>query len=143
MSFSFQISNGSLVIDKNGKLKQIRNNEKLIQSCLKILLTEVGSNPHHPGYGSLINQSLVGNVFEMEFLSGMASDQIRNSLNELQKNQKQQSLFQKITPEEQLAAVGQIIIERNRTDLRYFSVVVDIVSGNVTKSSIDFDVRPL
>ena len=54
MSFDLKIINGDLVI-KNGQLTTVVDSEKLIQDILKICLTEAGSNPMQPWYGSSIS----------------------------------------------------------------------------------------
>ena len=141
MSFDFKIENGDWKIDRTGDLQKVENTEKLIQDCLKILVTTVGSNPFNPVYGSLLGKNLIGNVFDTEFVSSTAQNAIKNSLESLQKYQRNQSLHQRVTPEEQLASIRQITVERNSVDPRYFSVVVEISNGAFKKETLNFGVE--
>lgn len=140
MSFDFKIENGDWKIDSTGDLQKVENTEKLVQDCLKILVTTIGSIPFHPTYGSLLGKNLIGNVFDTEFVSSTAQNAIKNSLEALQKYQRNQGLYQRVTPEEQLAAIRQITVERNSVDPRYFSVFVEISTGAFTKQTLNFEV---
>jgi len=141
MSFDIKIENGDWVIDRTGDLQKVENTEKLVQDCLKILVTKVGSIPFHPTYGSALGKNLIGNVFDTEFISSTAQNAIKNSLEALQKYQRNQSLYQRVTPEEQLASIKQIVVERNSVDPRHFSVVVEIATGAFTKQTLNFTVE--
>lgn len=141
MSFDFKIENGDWKIDRTGDLQKVENTEKLIQDCLKILVTTVGSNPFHPTYGSLLGKNLIGNVFDTEFVSSTARNAIKNSLESLQKYQRSQGLYQQVTPEEQLASIRQVTVERNSVDPRYFSVFVEISNGAFKKETLNFGIE--
>lgn len=141
MSFDFRILNGDFVIDQNGDLAIVENNDKLVQDILKIVLTPVGSNRLNPAYGSLVGRSLVGNVLPMEFVSTMASSQIHSALEYLQRLQKEQSATQPVSAGELLAAIQSIKIERNQVDQRFISVVIKALAADFTPLSTQFSVN--
>jgi phage baseplate assembly protein W len=140
MSFDFKIENGDWKLNSTGDIQKVENTEKLVQDCLKILVTTVGSIPFHPTYGSLLGKNLIGNIFDTEFVSSNAQNAIKNSLESLQKYQRNQSLHQRVTPEEQLASIRQITVKRNSVDPRYFSVFVEIATGAFKKETLNFEV---
>ena len=96
MSFDFKIENGDWKLNSTGDIQKVENTEKLVQDCLKILVTTVGSIPFHPTYGSLLGKNLIGNIFDTEFVSSNAQNAIKNSLESLQKYHNQAEQYQKI-----------------------------------------------
>jgi hypothetical protein len=124
MSFDLKIINRDLVINQ-GDLQQVVNSEKLIQDILKICLTEVGSNPVHPGYGSYLSKSVVGNPAKIGVIVQVAQAQLNNCLSNLQFLQQQQvKSQQKVSADEQLAAVLGISVIRSTSDPRLFTVKI-------------------
>ena len=89
MSFDLKIINRDLVINQ-GDLQTVQDSEKLIQDILKMLLTEAGSNPIHPGYGSYLSRSVVGNAAGTSVIVQIAQAQINNCLSGLQQLQQMQ-----------------------------------------------------
>jgi hypothetical protein len=129
MSFDLKVSKGDLVLDSSGDLKPVENYEKLIQDVLKILSTQIGTHPFFPWYGSPITRALIGQSYEGKFVQSIASDQLRKSLERLQTLQKDQlRRAQTVTPDEQLAAVRNIKVERNPLDPRYYRILVTILT---------------
>lgn len=143
MSYDLKVSQGDFQIGSDGDIAIVENNEKLIQDVLKIVLTPVGSNKLNPAYGSLVSKSLVGNIFPMDFLSSIASSQIKKALENLQNLQRNQSLFQPISAGEMLAAIQSVTLERNQVDPRFISVVIKLLSGDFNQISTEFSINPL
>lgn len=142
MSFDFRIVNGDLQVGQDGDLARIENTEKLIQDILKIAITPLGSNQFYPWYGSPVSRSLVGTAFDAEFLSSIATAQLQNSLENLQKLQQAQQTVQRVTPFEQLAALRSVRIERNNVDPRYFVVIINAVTRALSEVRTGFEVKP-
>lgn len=141
MSFDLKIFEGDVKISNNGDVEKVENSDKLIQDILKIAVTPIGSNKFFPMYGSPISRSLIGSAFSMTFSSTFAADQLKSSLETLQKLQKvQQAAGQKVTAAELLAAIRQVSIERNQTDPRYFRVVIKILSKDFVAFSPEFTI---
>lgn len=135
MSFDLKIKNGDLHISSTGDLQKVQDTEKLIQDILKIVTTPLGSNPFFPWYGSSVSSSLIGNPFSFQFVGNLASSQIRESLETLQKWQNvQTSSGQSVTPYELLAAIQEVKVERNQIDPRYFRIVIKALTKALTST---------
>jgi hypothetical protein len=129
MSFDLRLQNGDLAISNRNDLDTVENSDKLLQDILKIISTPLGGNPLYPWYGSTISQSLIGTAFESNFISNIASVQLRSALETLQNLQKEQAkTSQIITPQEQIAAIQDASIQRNVTDVRFFSIFLTVLS---------------
>lgn len=142
MSFDFRITNGDITIGSDGDLQKIENTAKLIQDILLIITTPIGSNQFYPWYGSPISKSMIGQAFDMEFSSTVASSQVQNALEILQKLQQEQARQQRVTPFEQLAAVKQVKIERNNIDPRFFLLIVEVLTKALTETSVQTSIKP-
>lgn len=128
MSFDLKIKNGDLVINQ-GKLQTVVDSEKLIQEILKICLTDAGSNPFNPGYGSFLSRSIVGNAINTDVIIQVAKSQLNTCLTNIQTLQQiQLQYFQKITADEQLAAILDISINRSLKDPRLFNVEINALT---------------
>ena len=144
MSFDLKILQGDLKISPQGDLQKVEDNEKLIQDISKMAVTPVNGNPFHPWYGSHLNKSLIGNVFDFNMTSSLASNQLRRSMETLQNLQKNQiKLGQIVTPGEILSAIRSIKIERNQVDPRYFSVSIDVLTKALNAVTTTLTIDPL
>lgn len=124
MSIDLKITNGDLVINQ-GALQTVQDSEKLIQDILKICLTDVGSNPLHPSYGSFLSRSVVGNAAQTSVIVQIATSQLNTCLTNLQQLQQLQlKSFQKVSADEQLAAITGISVLRSTYDPRLFNVKI-------------------
>lgn len=122
MSFDLKIINGDLVIN-NGALRTVTDSEKLIQDILKICLTNVGSNPLYPGYGSFLSRTIIGNAMYTSSIIQIAKSQLNTCLTNLQSLQQTQvQSRQRVTADEQFAAVTDISVTRSTQDPRLFNV---------------------
>lgn len=130
MSFDLKIVGGDLVKNTNNDLSTVRNVDKLTQDILKVVQTQLGSNPFFPWYGSPISKSLVGRAYDSNFVSAIASQQLRSSLETLQQLQKVQMLKtdQLVTAEEQIGAIQGVKVEQNVADPRYYKITIAVVS---------------
>jgi phage baseplate assembly protein W len=128
MSFDLKIVNGDLVINQ-GALRTVVDSEKLIQDILKICLTDVGANPLHPSYGSFLSRSVVGNPLQTNVVVQIAKSQLNNCLTNLQQLQQLQvKSFQKVSADEQLAAITGISIVKSAFDPRLFTVKISCLT---------------
>ena len=85
MSFDFRIKDGDLSIGEDGDLNRVENTDKLVQDILKIIITPIGTNQFYPWYGSRLSKSMIGNVFDHEFISSVATNQLQNAIESLQR----------------------------------------------------------
>ncbi len=128
MSFDLKIVNGDLVINQ-GQLKTVVDSEKLIQDILKICLTDVGGNPINPSYGSFLSRSVVGNALQTNVIMSISTSQINTCLTNLQHLQQLQlKSFQKVSADEQLAAITGISVLRSSFDPRLFNVKISCLT---------------
>ena len=139
MSFDLQIINGDLVI-KNGNLQTVEDSGKLIQDILKICLSDVGSNPLHPGYGSFLSRSIVGNPAKSSVIVQIAQAQINTCLTNLQQLQQLQiKSLQKVTADEQLAAILGISVTRSSSDPRLFNIKIKCMTKGFKPITTSFN----
>jgi phage baseplate assembly protein W len=143
MSFDLKISGGDLVI-KNGQLQSVIDSEKLIQDILKICLTTAGSNPIHPWYGSFISRTIVGNPNYNSMLIQIGKSQLNTALQNLKDLQDLQvKSFQRVSADEQIAAIQDISININNIDPRLFDVSVRVVSKGLKPVSTSFRISTI
>jgi hypothetical protein len=143
MSFDLKISGGDLVI-KNGQLQSVIDSEKLIQDILKICLTTAGSNPIHPWYGSFISRTIVGNPNYNSMLIHIGKSQLNTALQNLKDLQDLQvKSFQRVSADEQIAAIQDISININNIDPRLFDVSVRVVSKGLKPVSTSFRISTI
>lgn len=129
MSFDLKIVDGDLSLSNKRDLAVVEREEKLIQDILKIVSTPLGSNFFHPWYGSPITSTLVGTAYTSNFISAVATTQLRNSLEALKSLQAEQvKSNQIVTPQEQIASIQNVAVDRNVVDPRFFSVVLTVLN---------------
>lgn len=128
MSFDLKLNRGDLVI-KNGQLQTVVDSEKLIQDILKICLTTVGANPLHPGYGSFISRTIIGNPNDSAVLIQISKSQLSSCLEGLKNLQEiQVQSFQRMSADEQISAITGIYVNRNQIDPRVFDVKISALT---------------
>jgi len=143
MSIDLKIVNGDLVIT-NGELQTVQDSEKLIQDILKILLTDVGADPLQPAYGSFLSRSIIGTAINNGALVSIAKSQINTCLTNLQSlQQKQVSSMQKVSADEQLAAITGISVIRSTFDPRLFNVKVSCLTKGFQPVSTAFTISTI
>jgi hypothetical protein len=143
MSFDLKIINGDLVI-ANGDLKKVVDSEKLIQDILKMALTTAGSNPIHPWYGSFISRTLVGNPNYNSILVQIGKSQLNTALQNLKDLQDIQiKSFQRVSADEQIAAISDISIIQNQVDPRLFDIVIRALTKGLKPITTAFQVSTI
>lgn len=143
MSFDLKIVNGDLVVNQ-GALQTVTDSEKLIQDILKICLTDVGSNPLHPSYGSFLSRSVIGNALQTNVVVQIAKSQINSCLINLQTLQQLQvKSFQRVTADEQLAAITGISVVRSQFDPRLFTVRISCMTKGFQPITTAFTVSTI
>lgn len=143
MSFDLKISAGDFVL-KNGQLQTVVDSEKLIQDILKICLTTAGSNPLQPWYGSFISRTIVGNPINTSVLVQISKSQLNTALENLKNLQDLQvKSFQRVSADEQIAAISDISIVRNQIDLRLFDVRIKVLTKGLKPITTAFTVNTI
>jgi len=118
----------------------IQHEDLLYQAALKILLTDKGSNPFFPWYGTSIRERIGSKA-----LSGVASvlsEDVRRSLAQMQSLQQQQAKFQAVSFKEQLYSVLRVNVKRHAQDISTFMIEVAVqnASGQPIELNIVFTV---
>lgn len=143
MSFDLKIINGDLVL-ANGKLKTVVDSEKLIQDILKMCLTTAGTNPIHPWYGSFISRTIVGNPNYTSVLVQIGKSQLTTALQNLKDLQDLQvKAFQRVSADEQIAAISDISIIRNQIDPRLFDIIIKVTTKGLKPITTAFEVSTI
>lgn len=143
MSFDLKIVNADLVVSQ-GALQTVVDSEKLIQDILKICLTDVGGNPIHPSYGSFLSRSVVGNAQHTSVVVQIAKSQLNTCLSNLQYLQTLQiKSLQKVSADEQLAAITGISVVRSAFDPRLFNVKISCVTKGFKPITTAFSISTI
>jgi phage baseplate assembly protein W len=139
MSFDLKIINGDLVL-KNGDLDAVTGQAKLVQDIMKICLTTAGANIHQPWYGSFVSKALIGTALDASITADIAKNQLQNSLENLKKLQQLQlsDSLQQVTPDEHIAGITEIRVNRNQIDPRLFEVMVKVLSRAFRQTNVNF-----
>lgn len=138
MSFDLKLENGDLKISNTGDLQLVRDNEKLRQDVLKILITPLGGNKSQPWYGSSVNSTLIGGVFDKEFTMDAATQQVKSAIDNLQIMQKTQARTQNVTAAESIVAIQDVYINSNPQNRRTIELKVSILTGALTTLDVGF-----
>jgi len=123
-----------------GAVILIDNEDLLYQATLKVILTDKGSNPYHPGYGTSITSRIGSKA--LSSTAAIVSDEIRRALTNYQKLQQEQGQYQVVTPKERLYSLLDINVAPHKEDPTTFlaDVVVQNASGEPINLSIVFTV---
>lgn len=141
MSYDLKIAGEDITIGANGDLQIVENEEKLIQDILKILFTPLNGNIFFPWYGSPLTKSLIGQVFEFQFIASIATNQLRNALEIIRDLQEQQiSEEQFVSASEQIAAIENVEVEQNIVDPRRYRIFVRILNKAFVSVNTNFQV---
>lgn len=122
--------------DSTGQALMVANEDLLYQAVLKMVLTDKGSNPYHPWYGSTI-RSRVGS----KVLGGVAaaiSEDVRKALQKFQDMQQEQAKYQSVTFKERLYALLGVQTSPHAQDPSTF--LVDVMIQNASSDPIQLQV---
>ena len=139
MSFDLKLFGGDLVI-QNGDLAIVEDSDKLTQDILKLVSTQLGSNPFFPAYGSPVSQALIG-TSDIDFAQDVATQQLRASIERLKDLQQDQiKNNQIVTAEEQISAIQNVSVTQARDDPRYYFVNLTVINKAFQSVPISFAV---
>lgn len=142
MSFDLRVINGDLVI-RNGDVDTVIGQNKLIQDIMKICLTTAGANIYNPWYGSFISRTLIGNTLDTNITNDIAKNQLTNAIDNLKKLQQLQlsNSLQQVTPDEHIAGITEIRVNRNQIDPRLFEVMVKVLAKSFRQTTVNFSLN--
>jgi len=124
---------GSLVendyrFNPSGQAILIEKEDLLYQAALKILLTDKGSNPYHPWYGSNIRERIGAKA-----LSGVQvslSEDIRKALERFQALQTEQAKYQSVSFKERMYSVNSVEVRPHQSDPTTFLIRVIVQNAS-------------
>jgi phage baseplate assembly protein W len=141
MSYDLKLTNGDLVLSSNKDLDLVKDNDKLFQDMIKILISPLGSNKIHTWYGCDIGSIVVGNVFNSDIVTDSAISQVRSSLENLQMLQKTQARNQNVSNYEKIVAIQNIFVGAATSDPRLIEVKASVITGGLKDVKVRFFIR--
>jgi phage baseplate assembly protein W len=123
-----------------GNLILIQNEDLLYQASLKILLTDRGSNPFHPAYGTSLRDRIGAKA--ISGVASLISEDVRRALTQMQTSQREQARYQQVSLKERLYRILSVQVNRHAQDPGTFQVAVSVqnASGQPVDLSIVFTV---
>lgn len=121
-----------------GEVLTIENENLLLQACLKVILTNRGSNPFHVSYGSKI-QTRIGNKI-VGASEALIKEDIVRALQIVKSLQRQQRQFQTVKSKELLVSISSVDVTTDENDptLYYVDVIVRNGSNEPVNISITY-----
>jgi hypothetical protein len=139
MSFDLKLFGGDLEIS-NGDFAIVEDADKLTQDILKLVSTQLGSNPFFPAYGSPISQALIG-TSDLSFAQDVATQQLKASIERLKDLQQDQMRNNQIvTAQEQIAIIRDVSVNQAKDDPRYYYVNLTVINKAFVSVPISFAV---
>jgi hypothetical protein len=139
MSFDLKLFGGDIEIS-NGDFAIVEDADKLTQDILKLVSTQLGSNPFFPAYGSPISQALIG-TSDLSFAQEVATQQLRASIERLKDLQQEQMRNNQIvTPQEQIAIIRDVYVTQAKDDPRYYYVNLTVINKAFQNVPVSFAV---
>lgn len=126
--------------DPQGQAILIKDENLLYQAALKIILTDRGSNPYNPWYGTQL-RSRIGSK-ALAGVSAVISEDIRQALARFQALQESQAKYQKVSYKERLYSVLAVNVRPHNQDPTTFlvEVIVQNASGEPVNLTTIFTV---
>lgn len=114
----------------------VQNEDLLYQAALKILLTDRGSNPFHPWYGTNIRERIGSKA--LLGVSSVLSEDVRRALGRMQTLQTEQAKYQQVTFKERLYAILAVNVKRHQQDPTSF--LIDVTVQNASSEPITLNI---
>lgn len=126
--------------DPTGQTIMIQDENLLYQAALKIILTDRGSNPYNPWYGTQLRSRIGSKV--LAGVAAVISEDVRQALSRFQNLQEAQAKYQSISYKERLYAVLAVNVKTHSQDNTTFlvEVIVQNASGEAVNLTTIFTV---
>ena len=121
--------------DQAGQAILIENEDLLYQASLKIILTERGSNPYHPWYGTTIKSRIGAKA--LGGVSSLISEDVRRALSRLQAAQNEQAKYQTVSFKERLYAIQDVQVFPHAQDPTTFLIEVTVSNASADPISLN------
>lgn len=120
--------------DLQGDAVLIQDENLLYQAALKVILTQVRSNPFHPSYGSTVTSRIGSKA--VGAVATLITEDVQTALSKLQESQKAQAKFQVVSAKERLYAVTSVRVSPSATDPTVFMLDVGVRNASNDPVSI-------
>ena len=121
--------------DQTGSAILIQNEDLLYQAALKILLTDKGSNPFHPWYGTSIRERIGSKA--LSSVASVLSEDVRQELSRMQTLQTEQAKYQQVSFKERMYAVLGVQVKRHQQDPTTFLIDVTVQNASTTPITLN------
>lgn len=132
MSFDLKIVKGDIFIERDGALSLVRDNDKLRQDIIKIMLTQLGENKYHPNYGSEIGVIEIGHYADAEFLELDLTSAAETAVRKIMSLQRGQSSRQFLSPGEVIVDIKDIAVDRDINEPRMYNIYISVLTQRLT-----------
>lgn len=122
--------------DNTGSVILIENENLLYQECLKIILTDRGSNPYHTFYGTSITRQI--GTKAVASAAALISEDIRRALNNLQAMQEVQGQAQFVSRRERLYRI--VTVETSSDEFNPTIFRVNVVVANAARRLVPINI---
>ena len=140
MSFDLKIRNGDIFY-KAGAVGTVKDEDKLVQSLIKLLLTPVRTASLRPDYGTALG-GILGSVMPDYIYLTKIQESITSAIKYMIMQQRAQSLYQYVSPGEQIRELLQVRVERNPSDTRQIEVRIAVRAGSGNVIERVFTIAP-
>jgi len=125
-----------LRFDSQGQSLMIENENLLYQAALKVLLTDKGSNPYHPWYGTSL-RSRIGSK-TVSGIASLISEDVRKALEKYQKLQESQAKYQTVTFKERLLVIQSVDVKQHEQDQTTY--LIDVTVRNASSQPVSLSI---
>lgn len=119
--------------DSFGDVIFVQNEDLLVQAALKIIITGRGTNPYHPWYGSTV-KSRIGTKI-LGAVADSISQDIRRSLEAMQRAQRAQARAQQVSFKERLYTIEAVQVSPHVKDPTTF--LVEVFARNASRQPVE------
>jgi phage baseplate assembly protein W len=119
-----------------GDALMVVDEDLLVQSCLKVVLTRLGSNVYHPSYGTTVMDRIGSKATSTT--AALIAQEVRAALSLVLSSQAQQVRFQQVTAKERLYAIRSVDVTQSKDDPTMF--MVDVTVSNASNEPISVSV---
>jgi len=141
MSFDIKIINGDLAFDEQGRAELVRDNNKLVQSVLKLISTTLGSDPFEPGYGLGVTTESLGSITTASVTTQKLEAEILAGVEALQAEQQSLMRTQVLTPGEIIQNIDYVVVEQDASDPRQYNIFIELTTLERTPITINTAIR--
>jgi len=141
VSFDLRIENGDISF-QNGQIETVTNEDKLVQSLVRILLTPLGEVTLRPYYGTNLGGIITRPLLPDFIFITKIEDSVKEALEFLMQQQSIQSRYQYVSPGEEIREILSVMAERSPSDPRQINVGVAIRAGSGDVVAKTFTISP-